>query len=57
MGSLLVAIISLGLIVSCASVKTVAGPAALTPVKVTDVTVERLNPGATDKFQKTDVLF
>lgn len=54
-GSLLVGIVSLGLIMSCASVKTVAAPAALTPVKITDVTVERLNPGAKDKFQKTDV--
>jgi len=45
MGSLLVAIISL----------TVSAPGALSPVKITDVSVERLNPIAADKFQKTDV--
>jgi len=55
MGSLLVAIISIGLMVSCASVKTVSAPGALSPVKITDVSVERLNPIAADKFQKTDV--
>ncbi len=55
MASLLVAIISMGLMVSCASVKTVSAPGALSPVKITDVSVERLNPIAADKFQKTDV--
>ncbi|MFW6146894.1 MAG: hypothetical protein ACOC6B_00700 [Thermodesulfobacteriota bacterium] len=55
MAGLLVALVSVGLLVSCASTQTGSAPAALTPVKVTDVSVERLNPIA-EKFQKTDVL-
>lgn len=55
MAGLLLAIVSLGLVVSCASLKTGPAPATLSPVKVTDISVERLNPISGDKFQKTDV--
>jgi thiol-disulfide isomerase/thioredoxin len=55
MTSLLLAIVSLGLVVSCASLKTGATPATLSPVKITDIDVERLNPMSKDKFQKNDV--
>jgi len=55
MGGLLVALVSLGLVISCATMQTGSAPAALSPVKVTDVSVERLNPISAGKFQKTDV--
>jgi len=56
MAGLLLAIVGLGLVVSCASMQTGPAPAALSPVKVTDATVERLNPISGDKSQKTDVI-
>jgi len=56
MAGLLLAIVGMGLVVSCASMQTGSSPAALSPVKVTDATVERLNPISGDKFQKTDVI-
>ncbi|MCD6265328.1 MAG: hypothetical protein J7K02_05095 [Deltaproteobacteria bacterium] len=55
MSSLLLAIVSLGLILSCASLKAGSAPATLSPVKITDIGVERLNPMSKGKFQKTDV--
>jgi hypothetical protein len=55
MVGLLLAIVAVGLVVSCASMQKGSAPAALSPVKVTDATVERLNPIAADKYQKTDV--
>ncbi|MBW1690226.1 MAG: hypothetical protein JRI71_06740 [Deltaproteobacteria bacterium] len=55
MAGLLVALVSLGLVVSCATIQTASAPATLTPVEVTDVSVERLNPISAGKFQKTDV--
>lgn len=55
MTGLLVAIVSFGLVVSCASLKAGSAPTTLSPVEITDVSVERLNPMAKDKFQKTDV--
>jgi len=56
MAGLLLAIVGLGLVVSCATMQTGSAPAALSPATVTDVTVERLNAIAADKFQKTDVI-
>jgi len=56
MAGLLLAIVSLGLVASCASLKAGSAPATLSPATVTDVTVERLNPISADKFQKTDVI-
>jgi len=55
MTGLLVAIVSFGLVVSCASLKAGSSPTTLTPVEIMDVSVERLNPIAADKYQKTDV--
>jgi hypothetical protein len=55
MASLLLAIVSLGLFVTCASLNVGSTPATLSPVKITDVCVERLNPMSKGKFQKTDV--
>jgi hypothetical protein len=56
MAGLLVTIVSLGLVASCASLKAGSAPATLSPVTVTDISVERLNPISPDKFQKTDVI-
>jgi len=56
MAGLLLTIVALGLMVSCATMQKSSAPAALSTVKVTDATVERLNPIAADKFQKTDVI-
>ncbi len=55
MTGLLVAIVSFGLVVSCASLKAGSAPTTLSPVEIMDVSVERLNPMAADKYQKTDV--
>ncbi len=55
MAGFLLAIASLGLVVSCASLKTGPTPTTVAPVTVTDISVERLNPISGDKFQKTDV--
>jgi len=55
MAGLLVVLVSLGFVVSCATTQTGSAPAALSPVKITDVSVERLNPISKGKFQKTDV--
>jgi hypothetical protein len=55
MAGLLLAIVGVGLLASCASLKTGLAPSNVIPVSVTDVTVERLNPISGDKFQKTDV--
>jgi hypothetical protein len=55
MAGLLLAIASLGLVASCASLKTGPAPTTVTPVTVPDIAVERLNPISGDKFQKTDV--
>ena len=55
MANLLLAIGSVGLLVSCASLKTGSTATSVTPVTVTDIAVERLNPISGDKFQKTDV--
>lgn len=56
MVGLLLAIAGLGLAVSYASQKEETPPATLSPAKITDVNVERLNPISPDKFQKTDVI-
>ena len=55
MTSLLLAMVSLGMVVSCASLQTGPTPTTLSPVKITDIGVERLNPMSKGKFQKTDV--
>ncbi len=56
MVGLLLAITCLGLAASYASPRAGSSPANLSPVRITDASVERLNPVSADKFQKTDTI-